>query len=727
MNRNTTFKALALAISMTSVTMAFAEKYEYPFQNPKLPEEKRIDNLISLMTIDEKLESFVGGGVPRLGVPAAGSTEAIHGIVRGGATTLPPLNGKGEMVRTEGMINSTAFPQAYGLGETWDRALIEKIGEIMSIEARYYSQNNEPNYLCLWAPNADLARDPRWGRTEESFGEDPFLVGELVVAETKGIQGNDPKYWRGAAIYKHFLANSNEDGRSSTSSDFDEALFRDYYSYGFWRGARDANGESLMCAYNKYNGVPCSTHDFIHEILQDEWGMDGMMLNDGSALTLLMTAHHWVDDMKQGVKAILEAGISRILERAIPNLKAAYEEGYIDEMLINKNIRGNLRTMLRLGLLDKGGSNPYADLGLDTAPWETQENKDWALLAQQKSMVLLKNENQLLPIDKSKVKKIAVFGNRAETVIKDWYGALPTYTVSPLDGIRNAVKESDVEVKFMKWDFDGKAQELAQWADVCIVVLGNDPLTSPDWGNQTVQAPWAQGGSPSDGREAVDRRSLQLDTEDLVKVIHQANPNTVLALISSFPYTINWSAEHLPAIVHCTQCCQELGTGLADVLFGNYNPAGRLSQTWVKEITDLPNMLDYDIRHGRTYMYFKGEPLYPFGFGLSYTQFDYANLTVEHRKGEYAISFDLTNTGNYDGEEVAQLYVKFSGDDAIKRLRGFERIAVKQGETRHVTLTVPDHLMTLWDAQAHAFRTPAGPIEYMVGASSADIRLRGSL
>ena len=257
---------LCLALTGTAVLRA----QEYPFQDTKLSEEERLDNAVSLMTVDEKIATIVGQGVPRLGIAGPGATEAIHGIVRGGDAELPNLGNAGQFGNWPGRPqpkyrNSTAFPQAYGVGETWDREMAHIVGDVMSYEARFYSKDNPWKCLVLWAPNADLARDPRWGRTEESFGEDPYLVGEMVAAEVKGIQGDDPTYWRGAALMKHFLANSNEDSRYKTDSRFDEEQFRDYYSYGFWKGAK-AGAMSLMTAYNAYNGIPCIAAPFIKEV-----------------------------------------------------------------------------------------------------------------------------------------------------------------------------------------------------------------------------------------------------------------------------------------------------------------------------------------------------------------------------------------------------------------------------------------------------------------------------
>ena len=725
-------KRLALAFALGVAFSAMLSAQEYPFQDPKLSEDERLDNAVSLMTIEEKIGTIVGQGVPRLGIANPGATEAIHGIVRGGDADLPNLGNAGQFGGgwpgrpAPKYTNSTAFPQAYGIGETWDREMAYIVGDVMSYEARFYSKDAPYKSLILWAPNADLARDPRWGRTEESFGEDPYLVGELVAAEVKGIQGSDPRYWRGAALMKHFLANSNEDNRYKTDSRFDEKLFREYYSYGFWKGAR-AGAMSLMTAYNAYNGVPCIANSFIKEILIDEWGMKGTIVDDAGALPFLYMPqmHGYAKDVNEAVQMALDAGLSRFIDSRFEQVKAAWDAGFLSEATVNERTKANLRTMLKLGLMDAECPYDQQSFGSEEdLPWERQEFKDKARLVTQKSIVLLKNEKNILPIDIQKVKKIAVFGNRAEKVLKDWYGAKPSYRVSPLEGIQAKVAGTDVEVKFQRWDSDGSAQELAKWADVCIVCVGNHPGTSPDWDSQSVQSPWAYGTVAGDGREALDRRSLQLETEDLIKVVWQANHNTVVTLISSFPFAINWTAKHVPGIVHLTQCSQELGNALADVLFGDYNPAGRLTQTWVSDILDLPNMLDYDIRHGRTYMYAKAKPIYPFGYGLSYTRFKYSRMKVKKDGDNYVVSFRLKNTGKRDGEEVVQLYAKFRGDDASKRLRGFQRVAVKAGETVDVVITVPADDLKLWDTSSHSWAFRGKRVKLLVGASSKDIRLK---
>ena len=728
-------RILSFAFCLVLAGGSILRAQEYPFQDTKLSEDERLDNAVSLMTVDEKIMTIVGQGVPRLGIAGPGATEAIHGIVRGGDAELPNLGNAGQFGggwpgRPQPKYrNSTAFPQAYGIGETWDREMAHIVGDVMSYEARFYSKDNPWKCLILWAPNADLGRDPRWGRTEECFGEDPYLVGEMVASEVKGIQGDDPTYWRGAALMKHFLANSNEDNRYKTDSRFDEELFRDYYSYGFWKGAK-AGAMSLMTAYNAYNGIPCIANPFIKDILFEEWGMKGTIVDDAGALMFMYMPqmHGYAKSVNDAIRMALEAGLTRFIDSRFEQVKAAYDAGFLPDELIDERTKANLRTMLRLGLMDAECPYDAQEFGSEEdIPWERQEFKDKARLVTQKSIVLLKNEGNLLPLDKSKVKKIAVFGNRAEKVLKDWYGALPAYRVSPLDGIKAAVDSTQTEVRFQRWDTDGSAQELAKWADVCIVCVGNHPATSPDWDQQSVQAPWAYGTVAGDGRESLDRRSLQLETEDLIKVVWQANHNTVVTLISSFPFAINWTAENVPAIVHMTQCSQETGSALADVLFGDYNPAGRLTQTWVKDILDLPNLLDYDIRHGRTYMYAKAKPLFPFGFGLSYTTFKYSHLKVKKDGDNYVVKFDLKNTGSRDGEEVVQLYARFKNDDASKRLRGFERVAVKAGETVPVEIVVPADDLKLWDSGKHAFAFRNGRAKLLVGASSEDIRLKKNI
>lgn len=686
------------------------------FNDPAINEEQRLDDLIARMTLDEKVDALGNNTqVPRLGIQASGSVEGLHGIVLGGPTY-------GDRANTP----TTGFPQAYGLGETWDTDLLHRVATYISTENRYLFQNAKyrKSGLIMWTPNVDLGRDPRWGRTEECYGEDAFLTSRLAVAFIKGIQGDHPKYWRNASLMKHFLSNSNEYGRTFSSSNYSDKLFREYYAYPFYKGVTEGGSQALMTAYNAYNGTPCIMHPVLRNIVMKEWGLNGTLLTDGGAFRLLLSDHKRFDnDRAAAAAACIKAGITKFLDEYKDAVYEALHRKLISVEDIEKAIRGNLRISLKLGLLDHTEDNPYAAIGVtDTiAPWSKPETKALVREATLKSIVLLKNQDHLLPLDRHKIKKIAVIGQRATEVLQDWYAGKPFYTVNVLDAIREEAG-NDIEVRYVKTNRMDSARTVAAWADVAIVCVGNHP---------TCDAGWEQAPVISEGKEAVDRQSLQLDQEDLLLQVAQTNPNTIGVLISSFPYAINRANQTVPALLHLTQCSQELGHAVSDVIFGHYNPAGRLTQTWVKNITDLPHMMDYDITHGRTYMYFKEKPLYPFGYGLSYTRFNYSGTTLDDRVIERGdtlrVCFNLKNSGDMDGDEVVQLYVsarKHTDKDPIKQLKAFQRISLRKGETKKVELTVPYTELQVWDEKQNRFILPDKEMTLEIGASSSDIRLR---
>lgn len=686
------------------------------FNDPAINEEQRLDDLIARMTLDEKVDALGNNTqVPRLGIQASGSVEGLHGIVLGGPTY-------GDRANTP----TTGFPQAYGLGETWDTDLLHRVATYISTENRYLFQNAKyrKSGLIMWTPNVDLGRDPRWGRTEECYGEDAFLTSRLAVAFIKGIQGDHPKYWRNASLMKHFLSNSNEYGRTFSSSNYSDKLFREYYAYPFYKGVTEGGSQALMTAYNAYNGTPCIMHPVLRNIVMKEWGLNGTLLTDGGAFRLLLSDHKRFDnDRAAAAAACIKAGITKFLDEYKDAVYEALHRKLISVEDIEKAIRGNLRISLKLGLLDHAEDNPYAAIGVtDTiAPWSKPETKALVREATLKSIVLLKNQDHLLPLDRHKIKKIAVIGQRATEVLQDWYAGKPFYTVNVLDAIREEAG-NDIEVRYVKTNRMDSARTVAAWADVAIVCVGNHP---------TCDAGWEQAPVISEGKEAVDRQSLQLDQEDLLLQVAQTNPNTIGVLISSFPYAINRANQTVPALLHLTQCSQELGHAVSDVIFGHYNPAGRLTQTWVKNITDLPHMMDYDITHGRTYMYFKEKPLYPFGYGLSYTRFNYSGTALNDRVIERGdtlrVCFNLKNSGDMDGDEVVQLYVsarKHTDKDPIKQLKAFQRISLRKGETKKVELTVPYTELQIWDEKQNRFILSDKEMTLEIGASSSDIRLR---
>jgi beta-glucosidase len=387
-----------------------------------------------------------------------------------------------------------------------------------------------------------------------------------------------------------------------------------------------------------------------------------------------------------------------------------------------------LRVFIRLGLLDPADRVPYAKIGIDTTaikPWNTQKNKDVVRLATQESIVLLKNTGDLLPLNKKNIKSIVLIGPRADQVVFDWYSSEGPYAITPLTGVKNKVGKR-VNVQYALGDDVAAAVNLAKSSDVAIVCVGNNP--NQDNG-------WKKISSPSEGREDLDRKTITLDDqEELIKQVLAANPKTIVVLKSSFPYAINWTQENVPAILHMAHSSQEEGNALADVLFGDYNPAGRLVQTWPKSLDQLPEILDYNIRNGRTYMYFKDQPLYPFGFGLSYTKFVWSNINTNvgnlPKNGSITVNVEVENTGKIAGDEVVQLYVRHINSQVsrpVQELKGFQRINLKAGERKTVAIPLDAKRLAYWDISKNDWQVERDSIEIRVGASSADIRLKKSL
>ena len=686
-----------------------------PFRDPALPLEQRVDDLLSKLTLDEKIGMLaqVQPAIPRLGIKAFTNwTEGLHGLgwVRSGSVT------------------ATTFPQSSGLGETWDPELLRQIGAVEGYASRVYFKRFDGARvgLAVRAPNVDLARDPRWGRSEESFGEDPFLVGKMSVGFIKGLQGDNPKYLLTASTMKHFLANSNEDGRTSSSSDFDERNLREYYLVPFRMGIEEANAQSYMASYNAVNKIPDTVSPFIRDIVEKEWKFDGMVSTDAGSLPNLTRQFQYYPDATAAVVGCIKAGISVFLDQYATPLKDALDKKLLTEADIEHNIRGNLRMRMRLGEFDPPELSPYNNISGTEEPWYGDKNKALARKATQESIVLLKNSDGLLPLDKSKLHSIAVIGPFGDNVLIDWYAGMPPYTVTPLEGIRNKVGP-DVRVRYAPDDNNRNASNLAAESDVAIVFVGNNP---------TCNAPFGRCALPSEGKEAVDRKSIDLDMPqlNLVRSVKAANAKTIVVLISSFPYNIGQVQAGVSAILHMAHSSQEEGNSLADVLFGDYNPAGRLAATWVASLNDLPPMMDYDIRKGRTYMYFKGTPLYPFGFGLSYTTFGYSNVRTSasslNAAGEIVVSVDVKNTGTRAGDEVVQMYVKHVNsavERPTKELRGFQRVSLQPNETRTVQLPLKGSDLTYWDAGKRSYVVEPGSVDIMLGGSSADVRVEKTI
>jgi beta-glucosidase len=732
MTRTTALFFLLVLLFAGWLSQARAQS-EYPFQNPALPLEQRVANILSLMTLEEKIACLsTNTAVPRLRIPNIGGAEGLHQVVvKGGFGGQQP-------------VPTTSFALTLGMGATWNPALIRRAGEAQGYEARYLQQNEKykRNLLVNWL-NVDLARDPRWGRYEESYSEDPFLTGTMAAAFIRGLQGDDPKYWRVAALLKHYLANSNETTRTRSSSDFDQRLFREYYSVPFRLSIVEGGARSFMASYNKWNGVPMLLHPSQKTVLAGEWGLDGIFSTDLGAVGNLVTQQKYLKTMEEAVAATIKAGHGQFLwfppadgdlKKALTN---AFNQKLLTEADLDTALKGKFRTAIRLGVLDP--MTPYNGIGSsggaanEPEPWTTEKHKAIAREIARESTVLLKNAGSFLPLNKQSIKSTAVIGSRADKVMTDFYGGPTPYAISALQGIKDKVGSGVTVNHATSGD---AAINAAKSSDIAIVVVGNDPVcgsTNPmEMFNQDGSTkPCADKGM---GREGRDRETLTLLEEELIKQVYAANPKTVVVLVSSFPYAINWTQQNVPAILHITHAAQEQGAAIADVIFGDYNPAGRLTTTWPKSLDQLPPLEDYDIRHGHTYLYFKGEPLYPFGHGLSYTSFEYSGLQLSAPKlkkdGAVTVSFKIKNTGQRAGDEVAQLYVEHLQSKVArprKALTGFERVSLKANESKTVQIPLPTAALAWWDERKNAWQIEAGTIRLHLGSSSTAIRFSKDL
>lgn len=737
MKRLTLFAILLAAASLSLPAVA---QQAYPFQNPSLPTEDRIDNFLRQLTLQEKIDLLGKSiNVPRLGLHAEGSVptipgsggqfEGLHGLAVDSRWGIKSPGGSGPMGGVSA-IPTTQFPQPAGLGETWDPALIQQAAHQEAVEARYIFQRYDRGGLILRAPNADLARDPRWGRSEESYGEDPYLVSAFAVAFVRGLQGDDPRYWLTASLVKHFMANSNEDGRGGSSSDFDPRLLHEYYAAPFRMTVQQGGANAIMASYNAVNKIPMTANPMLRSLLMRQWGFNGLLDTDRGAVTNMVTQHKYYPNLDAAVAGAIHAGVNQFLNEYEPSVHADLANGQLTPAEIDANLRGLLRVLFRLGLFDPPSQVPYASIGQNqngaaSAPWESPAARDLALRITRESIVLLKNtplanRKPLLPLDASAIHSIAVLGPRAGKVYIDGYGGQPPFAITPIQGIRDAAGSS-INVQTAT-DHD-QAVALAKASDVAIVVLGNDPMWRAKFGTTP---------DPTEGMEAVDRKQITLNPEQqkLLEDVEAVNPRTIAVIVSGFPYAIPWAAAHVPAIVHMAHCSEQEGAALADVLFGHYNPAGRVTVTWPAALADEPPMMDYNLRDGRTYMYFKAKPLFAFGHGLSYTTFRYKNLLLSSAKlksnASLTVSVDVTNTGQRAGDEVVQLYIQHVGSKVPRpreELKGFARISLAPGETKSVQLPLAAGDLAYWNESANQWTVEPDRVKILLGTASDSIQL----
>lgn len=844
-------RILFLVIGLVVVFAVRAQNSKDIYLNVNAPQHERILDLLSKLTVEEKVSLLraTSPGIPRLGIDKYyHGNEALHGVVRPG--------------------NFTVFPQAIGLAAMWSPQLLHEISTAISDEARgrwneleqgKKQQGLFSDLLTFWSPTVNMARDPRWGRTPETYGEDPFLSGKLGVSFVKGLQGDDPRYLKIVSTPKHFAANNEEHNRFECNPIIDEKDLREYYLPAFEKCIIEGKAASIMTAYNAINDVPCTLNNWLlKKVLRQDWGFNGYVVSDCGGPVNLVTHHRYVKTLETAATLSIQAGLD--LECGdnvyMEPLLNAYKQYMVSEAEIDSAAYRVLRARMHLGLFDDPGLNPYNKISPSVVGCE--KHSELALESARQSIVLLKNEKNFLPLNPKKIKSIAVVGiNAGNCEFGDYSGTPVNHPVSVLEGIRNRVGD-DVEVMYSPWNSSVSGYEMItksyfpnglraeyyankdltgtpkvrvddninfepanqapdpflphsplsiRWSgDLVPTVSGKYTLAFAtddgcrlyidgkqmidSWHNRGVQTDsvslylekgkkyelvaeyYDNGGdataklywhapdtdkkelidlygnagdimrkcdltvavlgiNKSIEREGQDRYTIELpkDQQIFIEEAYKINPNTVVVLVAGSSLAINWIDEHIPAIVNAWYPGESGGTAVAEVLFGDYNPGGKLPLTYYRSLDELPAFDDYNIRKGRTYQFFEGKPLYAFGHGLSYTNFSYKKLNIDASTDSVRVSFTLRNTGKYAGDEVAQLYVKYDGGDSslkmpLKQLKGFERIHLKKGESKQVTLTVPKAELRFWDEEKGQFYTPAGEYLFMVGAASDAIRLQ---
>jgi beta-glucosidase len=660
--------------------------------------------LIAQMTLDEKVAQLgnQAPAIPRLNIPAYDYwSECLHGVMTDGATS---------------------FPQAIALASTWDPALVEEVASAISDEARGHHVKSGKG-LTYWAPVINMLRDPRWGRYEESYSEDPWLMARTGVAFVHGLQGRDPKFLKVVATPKHYAGNNSEFNRHDGSSEIDEQLLHEYYLPAFEAAVREGGAFSVMSAYNRVNGVPAAANPLLlKDILRGAWGFKGYVVSDCDAVWDIYGGHHWTSTLTQAAAAALLAGTDLNCGSTYPReLGNAFTRGYVGQTDIDTALFRVLRARFLLGEFSPDQAVSYSSI--DSSTIESKEHATLALKAARSAIVLLKNRDGALPLDTKALQSIAVIGPHADDVTLGGYSGNPHHAVSLLGAIKDRLANAPVNIRFQPGcDITGSdtsriaaAAEAAKASDVAVVAVGTtqdilrEEMDRPDW-----TLPGVQG--------------------ELIQAVLAANPRTVVVLVTAGPVAIDWAQANVPAILSAFYDGQEQGTAIADVLFGDFNPGGKLTTTWYTGDAVLPPIGDYDLRKGRTYLYYQGQPLYPFGFGLSYTTFQYSNLVVAQAvigpTGSTTVSVDITNSGAVAGDEVAELYVhdvEASVARPIQELRGYRKIHLVPGQTKTVTFSLSARDLAFWDASVHDWKVEEGVFDVAVGASSADIRLRDSL
>jgi len=699
------------------------------WRDPSKPLKERIHDLIRRMSLAEKVAQLRNDAprIERLGLPAYNYwNEALHGVANNGIATV--------------------FPAPVGLASTWNPQLLRKVGTIIGIEGRakhndYASKHNGDSKwwtgLTFWTPNINIFRDPRWGRGQETYGEDPFLTGTLAVDFVKGIQGDDPNYMLAMACAKHYAVHSGpERERHRFNAQPSERDLYEIYLPHFEQVVREGKVAGIMGAYNAVNGVPCCASQFLlDELLRKKWGFEGYVVSDCDAIRDIwgQRQHRYVNTPEEAAAAAVKAGCNLCCGGDYNALVRAVQQGLVSEQEIDKALYYTLWTRFRLGMFDPPERVPYTRYTI--ADNDTPEHGQVALDVARQSIVLLKN-NGILPLDRSKYKRIAVIGpnGNSKTMLEGNYHGSASHPISILDGIRR-VAGPNIEVTFAMGSPVTTRPGTAPWSrqdnetrrpiqelyDEALAIAANTDLII-----------YVGGLTPAQEGEGFDRDSIELPEvqEKLVQALYATGKPMVMVNCSGSAVALTWEDEHLPAIVQAWYPGQAGGLAVAEVLFGLVNPSGHLPLTFYRATADLPDFADYSMSN-RTYRYFNGKVLYAFGHGLSYTKFDYTDGRLDRKKitptETVKVSFRVRNSGKRDGADVAQVYYRHV-DPKVPQpklaLCGFARVDLKRGQSKRVTVEVPAERLRYWDPDKKQYVVDPGNYEILVGAASDDIRLR---
>ena len=687
------------------------------YKDESLSFEERAADLASRMTLEEKVYQTLHGAaaIERLDVKAYNYwNEALHGVARAGVATV--------------------FPQAIGLAATFDEDFLEKIAEVISDEgrAKFNVQQKYGDYdiykgLTFWSPNVNIFRDPRWGRGHETFGEDPYLTSRLGVRFIEGMQGKDDKYMKVAACAKHFAVHSGpEDLRHSFNAVSSEQDLRETYLPAFKACVKEADVEVVMGAYNRTNGEPCcGSKRLLEDILRGEWEFKGHVTSDCWAIKDFHEFHMVTADAVESVALAMNRGCDLNCGNIYGNLLKAVEKGLVKEETIERAVTRLLTTRMKLGLFDEPDKVPYNTINYDVV--DCIEHQEINEEAARKSVVLLKNENHILPLKKDSIRTIGVIGPNADNrkaLVGNYEGTSSEY-ITVLEGIRRYVGD-DVRVMFSEGchlckdrtqvlaeanDRMSEVRAVADMSDVIIACMGLDASLEGEEGDEGNE--FASGDKPN-----LDLPGLQ---EEVLKELVATGKPVILVLLSGSALAVNFADENIPAILQGWYPGARGGKAIAEILFGEYAPEGKLPVTFYRTTEELPEFTDYSMKN-RTYRYMKNEALYPFGFGLSYTDIVSENAKLSEENGTYKVTATLKNTGDMEGAQTLQVYVKACREDAPNwQLKALKKVSLPAGASEDVTLTLTEADFGLYNEEGVKVRN-AGDYEVYVGTSQPDTR-----